>query len=139
MTSLQDFLPQAGSSNWRKTRANTTNSEDDQDIIVRHIVIREVWLEKRPWPHAVSWQNLIFSFFIWCHCICLMPREIVYLELYIIYRMLTILNRQSLSKYSFQCVHSLNFNNEAPAFTFLHHKTVPKLICLLLDMWSISS
>lgn len=59
MTSLQDFLPQAGSSNWRKSRGNTANSEDDQDIIVRHIVIREVWLEKRPWPHAVSF---FFSF-----------------------------------------------------------------------------
>ncbi|XP_066932916.1 nischarin-like [Clytia hemisphaerica] len=52
MTSLQDLLPQAGSSTWRKTRANTAGSEED-DIVVRHVVIREVWLEKRPWPHAV--------------------------------------------------------------------------------------
>lgn len=52
MTSLQDLLPHPGSRNWRKSRSLTTDSEEELTV-VRHIVIREVWLEKRPWPHAV--------------------------------------------------------------------------------------
>jgi len=52
MTSLQGLLPTPGSSNWRKSRAFTADSDDDS-ILVHHVVIREVWLEKRPWPHAV--------------------------------------------------------------------------------------
>jgi len=59
MTSLQDLLPQAGSSNWRKSRGNT-DSDNNEDIIVRHIVIREVWLEKRPWPHAVRPYLIVY-------------------------------------------------------------------------------
>merc|ERR1712080_496677 len=51
MTSLQGLLPPPGSSNWRKSRSYTDSDEDS--IVVRHVVIREVWVEKRPWPHAV--------------------------------------------------------------------------------------
>ena len=59
MTSLNDFLPLPGSSSWRKTRSLTTDSEEDSTV-VRHVVIREVWLEKQPWPHAVS-DSVLFS------------------------------------------------------------------------------
>lgn len=52
MTSLQGLLPHPGSTNWRKNRTLTTDSQEDS-IVVRHVVIREVWLEKKPWPHAV--------------------------------------------------------------------------------------
>ncbi|XP_047135000.1 nischarin isoform X1 [Hydra vulgaris] len=52
MTSLNDFLPLPGSNNWRKTRSLTTDSNEDSTV-VRHVIIREVWLKKHPWPHAV--------------------------------------------------------------------------------------
>ena len=53
MTSLQGLLPPPGSSNWRKSVRVYTDSDDEANV-VRHVVIREVWVEKRPWPHAVS-------------------------------------------------------------------------------------
>lgn len=51
MTSLQGLLPPPGCSNWRKSRVY--NHDEEDSIVVRHVVIREVWVEKRPWPHAV--------------------------------------------------------------------------------------
>ena len=53
MTSLQGLLPPPGSSNWRKSVRVYTDGDDEANV-VRHVVIREVWVEKRPWPHAVS-------------------------------------------------------------------------------------
>ena len=52
MTSLQDLLPPRGSSNWHRTKSYSVTNEGN-DVRVRHAVVREVWLEKRPSPHAV--------------------------------------------------------------------------------------
>lgn len=49
MTSLKSCLPPKGSSNWHRNSI----PDDSTTTSIRHAIIREVWLEKRPSPHAV--------------------------------------------------------------------------------------
>ncbi|XP_065070593.1 nischarin-like [Rhopilema esculentum] len=52
MTSLQAYLPPRGSSNWHRSSSFSMLGEEPSTSI-RHVIIREVWLEKKPSPHAV--------------------------------------------------------------------------------------
>eukprot|EP00794_Sanderia_malayensis_P018188 gene18188-20002_t len=53
MTSLQDCLPPPGSFNWHHRRKTNSFDSSESTASIRHAIIREVWLEKRPRPHAV--------------------------------------------------------------------------------------